>query len=71
MKQNRDVIYIGDILDAIRRIEGYTSGVKKKEFLEHLMMQDAVMGRLKSSAKHRTACQMNFKKSIPNCLGFK
>ena len=46
MKQNRDAIYLGDILDAIRRIESYTAGVKKKEFIEHFMMQDAVMRQI-------------------------
>ena len=46
MKQNRDAIYLGDILDAIRRIEIYTAGVKKKEFIEHFMMQDAVMRQI-------------------------
>ncbi len=46
MRQNRDLTYIGDMLDAIRRIEAYTTGVKKKEFIEHLMMQDAVMRQI-------------------------
>ena len=46
MKQNRDLIYLGDILDAIGRIESYTTGVKKKDFIENFMMQDAVMRQI-------------------------
>jgi uncharacterized protein with HEPN domain len=43
MRRNSDLTYLGDILDAIQRIEGYTTHVKKAEFFENLMMQDAVM----------------------------
>lgn len=46
MKQNRDLIYLGDILDAIERIESYTAKVKKKGFMENFMMQDAVMRQI-------------------------
>jgi uncharacterized protein with HEPN domain len=38
MKHERDKTYLGDILDAIKRIESYVSGVKKGEFFENLMM---------------------------------
>ena len=43
MRRNNDLTYLGDILDAIQRIEGYTAHVKKAEFFENLMMQDAVI----------------------------
>jgi uncharacterized protein with HEPN domain len=46
MKQSDDKSLLGDILDAIRRIEGYTKGVKREDFLENLMMQDAVMHQI-------------------------
>ena len=46
MRLDRDKTYLGDILDAIRRIESYVSGVEKERFLEHLMMQDAVMRQI-------------------------
>ncbi|KXK13530.1 MAG: hypothetical protein UZ14_CFX002001609 [Chloroflexi bacterium OLB14] len=42
----RDKTYLGDILDSIRRIEGYIHKVNKKAFLENLMMQDAVMRQI-------------------------
>ena len=43
MKKSDDLTLLGDILDAISRVEGYTHDAKKEEFLENLMMQDAVM----------------------------
>lgn len=46
MRQNRDLIYLGDILDAIGRIESYTAGIKKSEFMGNFMMQDAVMRQI-------------------------
>lgn len=42
----RDKTYLGDILDSIRRIESYIHKVNKKNFLENLMMQDAVMRQI-------------------------
>jgi len=38
--------YLGDILDSIERIESYTAGVSKENFLENFMMQDAVMRQI-------------------------
>jgi uncharacterized protein with HEPN domain len=46
MRQNRDLTYLGDILDSIGRIESYTAGTKKKEFMDNFMMQDAVMRQI-------------------------
>jgi uncharacterized protein with HEPN domain len=46
MRQDRDVTYLGDILDSIQRIEAYTKGVSKDSFLENLMMQDALMRQI-------------------------
>ncbi|MEW6287984.1 MAG: DUF86 domain-containing protein [Chloroflexota bacterium] len=46
MKNRRDLTYLGDILDAIKRIESYLRGVKKEEFLDNHMMQDAVMHQI-------------------------
>ena len=43
MRQNNDLTYLGDILDAIQRIESYTTQVSKQGFIENFMMQDAVM----------------------------
>lgn len=46
MKQDRDRIYLGDILDSIKRIESYVAGTKKSDFFDNLMMQDAVMRQI-------------------------
>lgn len=46
MKKNDDLTLLGDILDAILRIESYTEGVNKENFLGNLMMQDAVMHQI-------------------------
>ena len=43
MKKTDDLTLLGDILDAISRVESYTHGIDKEKFLENLMMQDAVM----------------------------
>jgi uncharacterized protein with HEPN domain len=46
MKNKIDLTYLGDILDAIKWIEGYLRGVDKEDFLENHMMQDAVMHQI-------------------------
>ena len=46
MKQSDNLTLLGDILDAIRRIESYTNGAGTEDFLENLMMQDAVMHQI-------------------------
>lgn len=46
MKNKIDLTYLGDVLDAIRRIEGYLRGVDKNEFMANLMMQDAFMHQI-------------------------
>ncbi|MCZ8054094.1 MAG: DUF86 domain-containing protein [Microcystis wesenbergii TW10] len=39
---NDDLIYLGDILDRIERIESYTQGGKDR-FYQSLLIQDAVI----------------------------
>ncbi|OIN96762.1 MAG: hypothetical protein COS37_09110 [Anaerolineae bacterium CG03_land_8_20_14_0_80_58_20] len=46
MKNNIDITYLGDVLDAIKRIEGYLRRVDKEDFQKNLMMQDAVMHQI-------------------------
>jgi len=46
MRRNEDLTYLGDVLDAIKRVESYLRGVNKKAFMENLMMQDAVMHQI-------------------------
>ncbi|HNE04196.1 MAG TPA: DUF86 domain-containing protein [Anaerolineales bacterium] len=65
MKQNRDLVYLGDILDAIRRIEDYTAGIKKKEFMEHLMMQDAVMRQIEIIGEASNSVSDDFQEKHP------
>lgn len=54
MKRNYRV-YLGDILESIRLIKRYTSGMDEERFEEDLKVQDAVMRRLEimgEAAKH-------------------
>ena len=46
MKNKIDLTYLGDVLDAIKRIESYLRKVDKEDFLENHMMQDAVMHQI-------------------------
>ncbi len=46
MKRNDDLTLLGDVLDAIRRIEDYTRSVGKEDFLDNFMMQDAVVHQI-------------------------
>jgi uncharacterized protein with HEPN domain len=46
MKNKIDLTYIGDVLDAIKRIESYLHEVDKEDFLKNHMMQDAVMHQI-------------------------
>ena len=43
----RDVrVYVADILECIRRIEEYTKGIGRDDFMENVQAQDAVLRRL-------------------------
>jgi uncharacterized protein with HEPN domain len=46
MKKRDDLVFLGDVLDAINRIEEYTDRVGKESFLDNSMMQDAVMHQI-------------------------
>jgi uncharacterized protein with HEPN domain len=70
MKQNRDETYLGDILDAIRRVENYTSNIKKKEFIEHLMMQDAVMRQIEIIGEASNSVSDEFQEKHPELPWF-
>jgi uncharacterized protein with HEPN domain len=43
MKKRNGNLYIGDILDSIRRIEGYVKGLTFKDFIKNKMVVDAVI----------------------------
>ena len=46
MKKRDDLVFLGDVLDAIIRVEEYTGRVGKESFLANSMMQDAVMHQI-------------------------
>ncbi|MCK4968413.1 MAG: DUF86 domain-containing protein [Candidatus Aenigmarchaeota archaeon] len=41
-----DIIFIKHILQSIEKIEEFTSGFSKKQFLDSVLVQDAVIRRL-------------------------
>ncbi len=65
MRQNRDKIYLGDILDAIERIESYTAGVKKSAFMKNFMMQDAVMRQIEIVGEAANSISDEFQEKHP------
>ncbi|MDD2921102.1 MAG: DUF86 domain-containing protein [Anaerolineales bacterium] len=70
MRQNRDHIYLGDIFDAIERIEGYTTGVKKKDFMDNFMMQDAVMRQIEIIGEASNSVSDEFQEEHQNLPWF-
>lgn len=65
MRQNRDLIYLGDILDSIGRIESYTTRVKKSEFMDNFMMQDAVMRQIEIIGEASNCVSDKFQEEHP------
>lgn len=46
-RKNKDVrLYIEDILESIKKIEGYIKTIKEKDFYRNTQLQDAVLRRL-------------------------
>lgn len=66
MKKTDDHTLLGDILDAILRIESYTHNVDKDEFLENLMMQDAVMHQIEIIGEASNAMSEEFREKHPS-----
>ena len=65
MRQNRDLTYLGDILDSIQRIESYTADVSKNKFIENFMMQDAVMRQIEIIGEAVRHISKDIRKSYP------
>ena len=65
MKRSDDLALMGDVLDAIRRIESYTRGVYKETFLENLMMQDAVMHQIEIIGEASNGVSDEFQEEHP------
>lgn len=66
MKTNDDLALLGDILDAIDRIESYTYGVSKERFLENFMMQDAVMHQIEIVGEASNSISDKFQDDNPS-----
>ena len=66
MKKNDDLTLLGDVLDAILRVESYTKAVKKEEFLENLMMQDAVMYQVEIIGEASNSISDSFQEKHPS-----
>ena len=66
MRLNRDLTYLGDVLDSIQRIESYTVGVSKESFLENFMMQDALMRQIKIIGEASNGISNDFQEQHEN-----
>jgi len=66
MKKTDDLTLLADILDAIQRIESYTHGTNKEEFLENLMMQDAVMHQIEIIGEASNDMSEEFRETHPS-----
>jgi uncharacterized protein with HEPN domain len=63
MKKSDDTALLGDILDAIQRIESYTHRVRKEHFLENPMMQDAVMHQIEIIGEASNGISIEFQET--------
>ena len=60
------IVYLSHILDSIEKIEEYSSGLSKKEFLASTKAQDAVMRRLEIIGEAVKNLSPSFKKNYPD-----
>jgi uncharacterized protein with HEPN domain len=65
MKKREDVVYLKDILDAIRRIESYMRGTNEKKFDRDLMRQDAVVRQVRILGEASRQISIQFKEQHP------
>lgn len=66
MKKPDDLTRLGDVLDAIRRIENYVSGVGKDSFVKNQMMQDAVMHQIEIIGEASNSISDEFQETHPS-----
>jgi len=66
MKNKPDLTFVGDVLDAIKRIEGYLRGVDKDAFEENQMMQDAVMHQIEIIGEASNRISDEFQEKHPD-----
>lgn len=67
---NGDLIYLGDILDRIERIESYTQGGKDR-FYQSLLIQDAVIRCFEVIGEAVKQLSPEIRKNILKLLGVK
>lgn len=65
MKNKIDLTYLGDVFDAVKRIESYLRGVDKEGFLENHMMQDAVMHQIEIIGEASNNVSNEFREKHP------
>jgi uncharacterized protein with HEPN domain len=66
MKKRDDLSLLGDVLDAIVRVESYTRGIEKESFLQNLMMQDAVMHQIEIIGEASNSVSDEFQEKHPS-----
>jgi len=58
-------VYLDDILEAIEKIQSYTSGVNEKTFYSNFQLQDAVLRRLEIIGEATKNLPINVRKKFP------
>lgn len=57
----KDKVLVGDILDCIKRIEGYVAGLDANAFFESLLIQDAVVRNIEIIGEASKRISQEFK----------
>jgi len=55
-----DSVYLRHILDAISRIEEYLHGIDEEMFYQHHLVQDGVIGNLRSLVKPASGYRVKY-----------
>jgi len=58
-------VYIEDILESIEKIEEYTKGITKEDFLQNSQIQDAVLRRLEIIGEAVKNIPLEFRNKYP------
>ena len=65
MKKRDDTVYLRHILDAIQRIQEYTTGVSYDHFLGNPLLQDGVVRQLEIIGEAATRFSIEFRDAHP------
>src|SRR3989338_9318063 len=69
MNSSKDpAVFLEHILESIRKIEGYTEGISKHEFLKSNMVQDAVIRNLEIIGEATKNISKNFREKHPEIV---